>query len=162
MSGELTDKQLGFVEHYVASHNATQAAIRAGYVPRTARQQGSRLLTKADIRAAISKREACLADELGLTKQHVLERLSALLEVAMTPTPQTYRGDAVRISDDDGNTRMLTDIDGGVAIRAIELLMRHRSMLTDRHQVEHTDVVYTLDLGDGLRASENQSDDSAL
>lgn len=48
------------------------------------------------------------------------------------------------------------------ANKALETLMRHRGMLTDRHQVEHTDVVYTLDLGDSLRGGEDEPDESAL
>jgi hypothetical protein len=50
----------------------------------------------------------------------------------MTPTPKTWHGAPIRITDDNGNTKLLEEIDG-VAIRAIELLMRHRGMLTDRH-----------------------------
>lgn len=41
-----------------AAGNATEAATRAGYSTHTARQQGSRLLTKAVIRAAVSTRVA--------------------------------------------------------------------------------------------------------
>jgi len=40
-----------------ASGNAAQAAIAAGYSKGSARQQGQRLLTNADIRAAIEKRQ---------------------------------------------------------------------------------------------------------
>ena len=35
--------------------NATQAAIRCGYSARTAKQQGSRLLTNVDVSAAIAE-----------------------------------------------------------------------------------------------------------
>jgi hypothetical protein len=33
--------------------------------------------------------------------------------------------------------------------------------VTDRHQVEHHDVVYTLDLGDGLRGGGDEPDEPA-
>ncbi len=49
MTKTLTTRQDNFIFYYAKSGNATQAAIRAGYSPRTARQQGSRLLTKAYI-----------------------------------------------------------------------------------------------------------------
>lgn len=39
-----------FCLEYAASGNATQAAIAAGYSPKTARSQGQRLLTNVDIR----------------------------------------------------------------------------------------------------------------
>lgn len=44
-----------FCLEYAASGNATQAAIAAGYSTRTARSQGQRLLTKADIEARIEE-----------------------------------------------------------------------------------------------------------
>lgn len=45
MMVDLTSKQRRFVENYLLDLNATQAAIRAGYSQKTARQQGHRLLT---------------------------------------------------------------------------------------------------------------------
>lgn len=44
-----------FCLEYAASGNATQAAISAGYSPKTARSQGQRLLTNADIKARIEE-----------------------------------------------------------------------------------------------------------
>ena len=44
-----------FCLEYAASGNATQAAIAAGYSPRSARSQGQRLLTNADIKARIEE-----------------------------------------------------------------------------------------------------------
>ena len=49
----MTPKQAAFVSEYMIDHNATQAAIRAGYSSDTAKQQGSRLLSNVDVRAAI-------------------------------------------------------------------------------------------------------------
>ena len=51
----LTVKQTRFAECYCG--NATEAAIQAGYSPRTARSQGQRMLTKVDILSAIKGRE---------------------------------------------------------------------------------------------------------
>jgi hypothetical protein len=48
------------------------------------------------------------------------------------------------------------------ANKVLELHLRHRGMLTDRHQVEHTDVVYQLDLGDGPRGGEDEPEEPAL
>lgn len=44
-----------FCLEYAASGNATKAAIAAGYSPKTARSQGQRLLTYADIKARIEE-----------------------------------------------------------------------------------------------------------
>lgn len=56
----LTERERRFVECYMgeAAGNATQAARAAGYSAKTARKQGSRLLTKGNIRAAIAERSA--------------------------------------------------------------------------------------------------------
>lgn len=45
----MTARQRAFCEHYAACGNAAQAAREAGYSERTARSQGQRLLTNADI-----------------------------------------------------------------------------------------------------------------
>jgi phage terminase small subunit len=54
----LTAKQKLFVQEYLVDLNATQAAIRAGYSAKTAKQQGARLLTNVDIAAAVSEANA--------------------------------------------------------------------------------------------------------
>ena len=68
----LTTKRRVFVEEYLRCWNATEAAIAAGYSERTARQQGSYLLSKVDIQAEIRKR----IDEKAMTADEVLVRLA--------------------------------------------------------------------------------------
>lgn len=48
----LSKKQMLFVREYVVDMNGTQAAIRAGYSPKTAQEQASRLLSNVMVRAA--------------------------------------------------------------------------------------------------------------
>ncbi len=65
----LTEQQELFVAEYPKDFNATQAAIRAGYSKKTARAQGSRLLTNVDIQIALrSKAEERAA---RLAKRHM-------------------------------------------------------------------------------------------
>lgn len=68
----LTNKQRVFVEEYLRCWNATEAALVAGYADRSARQQGSRLLTNDDIAAEIKLRVA----EKAMTADEVLIRLA--------------------------------------------------------------------------------------
>ena len=75
---ELTDKQMAFCREYVVDGNATQAAIRAGYSERTARQQGAENLTKPVIRAEIAKREAVLEERTGVKAEAVVRELALL------------------------------------------------------------------------------------
>jgi len=74
VSDELTAKQAAFVEAYADCLNATEAARRAGYAK--PRQEGSRLLSNADIRphldAALSKRT--------MPKSEVLTRYTAIAQ----------------------------------------------------------------------------------
>ena len=47
---KLTPKQQAFCDYYIASGNATEAAIKAGYSEKTARVVGCENLTKPNIR----------------------------------------------------------------------------------------------------------------
>lgn len=53
MKNKLTAKQERFVAEYLIDLNATQAAIRAGYSDRVAKEQGYENLTKPHIQGAI-------------------------------------------------------------------------------------------------------------
>ena len=56
MDKKLTPKQKAFADYYIETGNATEAAIRAGYNKKTARQIGSMNLTKVDIKIYIEER----------------------------------------------------------------------------------------------------------
>ena len=64
----MTEKQRRFVEEYLIDLNATQAAIRAGYSPDSARDIGCENLTKPNIKAAIDRAMAEGAAEPGSIK----------------------------------------------------------------------------------------------
>ena len=51
----MTGKQLKFISEYTKDFNATQAAIRAGYSPKTAYSIGQELLKKAEIQQAMQE-----------------------------------------------------------------------------------------------------------
>ncbi|MBR0233773.1 MAG: terminase small subunit [Synergistaceae bacterium] len=59
----MTDKQLAFISEYTKDFNATQAAIRAGYSPKTAYSIGQELLRKPEIQKAMNEvKENLIAD----------------------------------------------------------------------------------------------------
>ena len=68
----LTDKQRAFVEHYLVTWNASEAARRAGYSKKTANEQGSRMLAKVSIQALIQQR----IGQLKMTADEVMLRLA--------------------------------------------------------------------------------------
>ena len=62
----MTRKQARFVEEYVPTNNATEAAIKAGYSKKTAYSMGPRLLKHVQVVAAIEKRQAERLKEEGV------------------------------------------------------------------------------------------------
>ena len=72
----MTPKQSRFVAEYLIDLNATQAAIRAGYSHRTARQIGEENLTKPDVKAAVEAAMAERASRTEITADRVLKELA--------------------------------------------------------------------------------------
>ena len=71
----MTPKQTCFVQEYLIDLNATQAAIRAGYSKKTARQVASENLSKPDIQRAIEEAQQVRAERTGLTQDAVVQGL---------------------------------------------------------------------------------------
>ncbi len=75
---KLRDKRQRFVDEYLADLNATQAALRAGYSARTAKQQGSRLLSNVDVASAIAAGQSRRSERTGVRQDQVLAELTKL------------------------------------------------------------------------------------
>ena len=77
----LTDAQKRFCDEYLISLNATQA-YKLAYPhiknDNTARSNGHRLLTNADIAAYIRKQQDEVALVKGITRERIVERLAAI------------------------------------------------------------------------------------
>ena len=76
---KLTSKQQRFCDEYLVDLNATQAAIRAGYSKKTAKQIAQQNLTKLDIQEYIKKRMAEKEDALIAKQDEVLQTLTRVL-----------------------------------------------------------------------------------
>jgi phage terminase small subunit len=111
-SKELNPKQRRFVDEYLVDLNAKQAAIRAGYSPKTAESQGSRLLSHAKVSEAIQHGQAQIANKYEVTQEYVIEKL---------------------IENLDGSLR---EGQRGPANGALTLLGKHIGMFVDRTRVE--------------------------
>lgn len=75
----LTNKQKRFADEYLIDLNATQAAIRAGYSEKTARQIGEQNLSKLDIKTYIEEQLQRLHNERTADAQEVVEYLTSVL-----------------------------------------------------------------------------------
>jgi phage terminase small subunit len=71
----LTARQEAFAREYLIDLSGTQAAIRAGYSPRTARQMGTENLTKPSVQAAIAAGQRARALRTEITSDRVLKEI---------------------------------------------------------------------------------------
>jgi phage terminase small subunit len=78
MSDKLTDKQKQFCIEYLIDFNGTQAAVRAGYSPRTAPEQSSRLLNNVKVQNFIKSKQEKLETKADITREQVLAEYAKL------------------------------------------------------------------------------------
>ncbi len=121
---KLTPKQERFISEYLVDLNATQAAVRAGYSPRTARAIACENLAKPDIQEAIAAAKQARAEATKIDSEWVLRQAVALYQRCMQEIkpalhPKTRR----QLKDDEGNK--LFTFNAAAANRALELVGRH-------------------------------------
>jgi phage terminase small subunit len=130
IQGELTDKQRLFCDEYLIDLNATQAAIRAGYSPKTADQQASRLLTNVKVQEYINGRQTKLADKLELDAEWVLRRLKDISDRCVQAEPVM-----TRVADGSLIESGEYKFDSSGANKATELIGKHLGMFGDKLDV---------------------------
>ena len=77
---KLTPKQERFCQEYLKDLNGCQAAIRAGYSKRTARNLACNQLTKIHIQARIEQLKAARGEKTGVTQEWVVEMLQKVAQ----------------------------------------------------------------------------------
>lgn len=125
----LTDKQRRFVDEYLVDLNATQAAIRAEYSEKTARQQGQRLLTNVDIQAAIQEARAQQQERTQITADAVLREYAKIAFF-----------DPRKLFQDNGQPKDITmlDDDTAGALAGLDVLEEYEGSGRDREFVGYT------------------------
>ncbi len=68
---KLNPKQAAFVKEYLVDRNGKQAAIRAGYSEKTAKEQAARLLTIVNVKDAVKAGEAKHQERCDVTKDDI-------------------------------------------------------------------------------------------
>ena len=86
----MTERQKRFVDIYIQTANAAEAARLAGYSEKTARFVGANLLTNINVKAAIKERLKEMESARVAETQEVLEHMTAVLrgeikETVITP-----------------------------------------------------------------------------
>ena len=79
----MNPKQQRFAEEYVVDHNATQAAKRAGYSPKTAYSQGQRLLKHVEVQTAIAAEQARLRRKTEVSIRSMTEDMRENRDLAV-------------------------------------------------------------------------------
>lgn len=126
---KLTPKQERFAAEYLVDLNATQAAIRAGYSRRTAKQAGAENLSKPNLKARIDEALAKRAAKVEVDQQYVITNLVEVVERCLQRRP-VYSLSGKQVQDEDGNNLWTFNANG--ANKALESLGKHLGMFTDK------------------------------
>jgi phage terminase small subunit len=135
MSKPLPPRYQKFVNNMVHGMTISKAAEEAGYSAKTAHSQGSRLLKKAEIQAAIKIRMERAEEKAEISAAYVLNGLKEVADRCLQKAPVMVRDgrDMVQAKDEEG--RDVWQFDSLGANKAFELLGKHKKLFTDR--IEH-------------------------
>lgn len=129
MATKLTAKQQRFVDEYLIDLNATQAAIRAGYSEKTAKDIGCENLAKPNISAVIEDALDAIHSAKVADATEVMEYLTGVMRGEHTEKVPILCGDGCQC---------LTDKDVGAKerLKAAELIGKRYGIFTDKLNVE--------------------------
>lgn len=161
----MTRKRDRFVKEYLIDLNATQAAIRAGYSPKTANEQGARLLANVSVQEAIAKAMAERSKRTGISQDRVIQELARIAFVnpqnVINPKDASVKADAteddlaciqsVKVKTMDGakGKSVEREVRLNDKMKALELLGKHLGMFKDKLEVDaDMDLNITIDYGE--------------
>jgi phage terminase small subunit len=128
---KLTEKQERFIDYYIETGNATEAARRAGYSEKTAKQIGSENLTKLDF--FIKKRLKELEDVRIAKADEVLKHLTSAIRGEIEEEVVVVES----IGDGESRARIIKkQISAKERIRAAELLGKRYALFTEKLDVD--------------------------
>ncbi len=132
-------RQKRFCDEYLIDCNATQAAIRAGYSPKTAKVTGAKMLTNANLKAYIDEQLERIHNEKTADAQEVLEYLTAVMRGQHTEQTLQLIGDGVqKIAD--------IDVSAKERLKAAELIGKRYGMFKDNVNLGESRVVIVSDV----------------
>lgn len=140
---ELTPKQERFCEEYLIDLNATQAAIRAGYSEKTAREQAAQNLSKLNIQEKIAELKAERSKRTEITQDRVIKELAAMAFAKATDYAQIasntvfIKSTAELTPEQQAGIVGIKQTQAGIEVkldktRALEMLGRHLGMFNDK------------------------------
>ena len=120
----LNDRQKRFCDEYLIDCNATQAAIRAGYSPKTAYSAGQRMLKNVEVKSYIDDRLAQLRSEKTADAQEVLEYLTSVMRGEHKEQTLVLCGDGMQEIED-------IDVSAKDRLKAAELIGKRYGIFKD-------------------------------
>lgn len=115
----MTPKEIKFCQEYLVDLNGTQAAIRAGYSKRSAKEIASENLTKPNIKKWIEEQQKAIAKRTELTQDRILQEYA---RIAFFDIRKIYNDANALIDIQD------MDDDTAAAVAATETLEEYDSM----------------------------------
>jgi hypothetical protein len=107
------ERRRAFVQAYIVNgHNATQAAIAAGYSPKGARVQGLRLLTNDNVQTELAALAEKTADAAELKTEDALREAASIAYAPVPDEPLTW----------------------AAKLRALEMIFKHLGLFEKHNQ----------------------------
>lgn len=157
---KLTNKQQRFVDEYLIDLNATQAAIRSGYSPKTAKEIGAENLSKPNIRTRIDERMAELSKRTGVNQERIMRELARIAFVNPTEVIDMNSATVLSNASEDDTAAIASvkvkEVSGDFEsierevrfadkIKALELLGKRFGMWVDKQQIDVNSAVQIVD-----------------
>jgi phage terminase small subunit len=101
---ELTDQQKRFADEYLVDYNGKQAAIRAGYSPKTAEVTASRLLSIVKVQEYLQSKHNKIANKLEISQERTMQEIG---RIAFSDLRKYY--------DESGRLKNVEDLDDDAA-----------------------------------------------
>lgn len=130
----MTDKQRKFCEEYMIDLNATQAAIRAGYSPKTAQQTSHENLLKPVIQNYIAQLQAEQSRRTGVSADRVVRELARI----------AFANASDLIDPETASVKLDASRDDLAAVQSIKVKTFGEDGL--EHEVKLADKIKALDL----------------
>lgn len=121
----MTPKQRKFCDEYLISGNATDAAIKAGYSPKTAKQTGSENLAKPDLKAYIETELEKLHSAKIADAEEVMKYLTSVMRGEHTEQVLKLAGDGIQTIAD-------IDVSAKERLKAAELIGKRYALFSDK------------------------------
>lgn len=141
----LTGKQKRFCQEYLVDLNATLAYQRAGYAGNdvTARKNGYKLLTNADVQAEVRRLQGIAAKKTSITVEKTLNTLAAIAFTPVTEVLEVRNGSVYLMDSEEWSPEAKIAVEAvskgreGIRVKmhsktdALGKIMQHLGMMND-------------------------------